>query len=76
MKLGISTWVWTSPATTAVLERLIPHIAGLGYDVVELPVETEGQFDVERVREVAEESGVALSVCAVIGSGRDLLLPD
>jgi D-psicose/D-tagatose/L-ribulose 3-epimerase len=76
MKLGISTWVWTSPATTAVLERLIPHIAGLGYDVVELPVETEGQFDVERVREVARESGVALSVCAVIGPGRDLLLPD
>jgi D-psicose/D-tagatose/L-ribulose 3-epimerase len=76
MKLGISTWVWTSPATTAVLERLIPHIARIGYDVVELPVETEGQFDVERVRELARESGVALSVCAVIGSGRDLLLPE
>jgi D-psicose/D-tagatose/L-ribulose 3-epimerase len=76
MKLGISTWVWTSPATTAVLERLIPHIAEMGYDVVELPVEAENQFDLDRVGEVASECGVALSVCAVIGPGRDLLLPE
>ena len=76
MKIGISTWVWTSPATTEVLEALIPHIASLGYDVVELPVETVGQFDVGRVRAVADESGVELSVCAVIVGGRDLLLAD
>jgi D-psicose/D-tagatose/L-ribulose 3-epimerase len=74
MKIGISTWVWTSPATTEVLETLIPHIASLGYDLVELPIESEGQFDIERARELARESGVALGVCAVIGSGRDLLL--
>ena len=76
MKIGISTWVWTSPATTEVLEALIPHIASLGYDVVELPVETIGQFDVERVRAVADANGVELSVCAVIVAGRDLLLAD
>ena len=74
MKIGISTWVWTSPATTEVLEALIPHIASLGYDVVEIPVETIGQFDVSRVRAVAEASKVELSVCAVIVAGRDLLL--
>lgn len=75
MKIGISTWVWTSPATNEVLEKLIPRIARLGYDVVELPVEEIGQFDVDRVRELAADSGVELSVCAVIGGGRDLLLP-
>ena len=75
MKLGISTWVWTSPATDDVLEALIPRIAALGYDVVELPVESPDQFDPHRVRALADEHGVALSVCAVIGSGRDLLLP-
>lgn len=76
MKLGISTWVWTSPATTEALETLIPHIAALGFDVVEVPVEEPGQFDVARVRELAESNRLEISVCAVIGPGRDLLLDD
>jgi D-psicose/D-tagatose/L-ribulose 3-epimerase len=75
MQLGISTWVWTSPATTAVLETLLPHIAALGFDVIELPIEEVGQFDVKRAGELAREHGLAVSVCAVIGPGRDLLLP-
>ena len=76
MKLGISTWVWTSPASTEALETLIPQIAKLGYDVVEIPVEAEGQFDVARARALADAHGVQLSVCAVIVAGRDLLVPD
>ena len=76
MQIGISTWVWTSPATTEALDTLIPHIASLGYDVVEIPIETVAQFDVGRVRAVADEAGIALSVCAVIVGGRDLLLAD
>jgi D-psicose/D-tagatose/L-ribulose 3-epimerase len=76
MQLGISTWVWTSPATTAVLETLIPHIAEMGFDVIELPIEEVGQFDVARAGELAREHGLDVSVCAVIGPGRDLLLDD
>jgi D-psicose/D-tagatose/L-ribulose 3-epimerase len=76
MQLGISTWVWTSPATTAVLETLLPHIAALGFDVIELPIEQTGQFDVARVGDLARAHGLDVSICAVIGPGRDLLLPD
>ena len=76
MQLGVSTWVWTSPATTEVLETLLPHIARVGFDVIELPIEEVGQFDVARVGELAREHGLEVSVCAVIGPGRDLLLPD
>ena len=75
MRLGISTWVWTSPATTSVLEALLPHIASLGFDVIELPIEEVGQFDVARIGELARAHGLEVSVCAVIGPGRDLLLP-
>src|SRR5215207_1424034 len=75
MQIGVSTWVWTSPATTAVLETLLPHIAELGFDVIELPVEEIGQFDVGRVGELARAHGLAVSICAVIGPGRDLLIP-
>jgi D-psicose/D-tagatose/L-ribulose 3-epimerase len=74
MQLGISTWVWTSPATTEVLETLLPRIASLGFDVIELPIESVGQFDVARVGELARGYGLDVSVCAVIGPGRDLLL--
>ena len=75
MQLGVSTWVWTSPATTEVLETLLPHIASLGFDVIELPIETVGQFDVTRAGELAREHGLDVSICAVIGPGRDLLVP-
>ena len=75
MQIGISTWVWTSPATTEVLETLLPHIAALGFDVIELPIEEVGQFDVKRAGELAQQHGLGVSVCAVIGPGRDLLLP-
>ena len=74
MQLGVSTWVWTSPATTDVLETLLPHIAALGFDVIELPIEEVGQFDVARAGELARAHGLEVSVCAVIGPGRDLLL--
>ena len=75
MQLGVSTWVWTSPATTGVLETLLPHIASIGFDVIELPIEEVGQFDVARAGELARAHGLEVSVCAVIGPGRDLLLP-
>ena len=74
MQLGVSTWVWTSPATTEVLETLLPHIATIGFDVIELPIEEVGQFDVARVGELARAHGLDVSICAVIGPGRDLLL--
>ena len=74
MQLGVSTWVWTSPATTEVLETLLPHIASLGFDVIELPIETVGQFEVTRAGELAREHGLEISICAVIGPGRDLLV--
>lgn len=76
MKLGINTWAWTSPATTEKLETLIPHVAELGYDAVELPVETPGDFDVVRARSLAEAYGLEISICGVIGAERDLLLPE
>lgn len=74
--LGISTWVWSSPADNALLEELIPRIARMGFDVVEIPIESLGQFDASKARSLADEAGLGVSACAVITSGRDLLLAD
>jgi D-psicose/D-tagatose/L-ribulose 3-epimerase len=48
----------------------------MGFDVVEIPVETLNQFDVGKARALADAAGLGVSVCAVIGPGRDLLLED
>src|SRR5205823_11441588 len=41
-----------------------------------LPIEEVGQFDVQRAGELARAHGLDVSVCAVIGAGRDLLIPN
>ena len=76
MQIGISTWVWTSPADDEVLRRLVPRVGEMGYDVVEIPVESPGQFDIGLAKQLAADAGLGVSVCAVIGGGRDLLLDD
>ncbi|VTQ08445.1 hypothetical protein [Sphingobacterium daejeonense] len=36
VKLGVSTWVWTSPFNTEEAPALFKKIADLGYDAVEI----------------------------------------
>lgn len=76
MKIGINTWVWTSPLTTAELERLAPHVKELGYDWIEFPLEGLDDFDVRRGAEVVRAEGLGVSTCAAMGPDRDLIHPD
>ena len=77
----ISTWLWTSPLTTAEAERLVPLIARVGYDCVELPLEDVAAVDAgarsaRRVRSRHHGHGVRsvrprtrLDQCRSAGSG-------
>jgi D-psicose/D-tagatose/L-ribulose 3-epimerase len=76
MLFGISTWVWASPLTTATLSALVPKVAHMGFDLIELPIESPYEFDYEQARTLTRAHGLAVSICAVIGSDRDLLHPD
>jgi D-psicose/D-tagatose/L-ribulose 3-epimerase len=76
MKLGVNTWVWTSPLTTDEFSRLAAHIASLGFDLVEVPIETPGEFDYARVGEIAREHGLGVTVCAAMSPDRDLIHAD
>jgi D-psicose/D-tagatose/L-ribulose 3-epimerase len=51
IQFGVSTWLWTSPFTTASVETLFPKIAGMGYDVVEIAVEDPSLINVQVVKE-------------------------
>lgn len=74
--IGINTWVWTAPLTTEKIEALVPEAAEIGFDWIEFPLESPGDFNYARAKEVVEAYGLGLSLCAVIGPDRDLLHAD
>ncbi len=76
MKIGVNTWVWLSPLTTEEFARLAPHVAGMGFGLIEVPIENPGEFDYARIGVLARESGLAVSVCAAMSPERDLIHPD
>lgn len=75
-QIGVNAWVWTSPITTDELARLAPMIAGMGFDLVEVPIESTTDLDYTRGAEIARANGLAVSVCAAMGPDRDLIHPD
>jgi D-psicose/D-tagatose/L-ribulose 3-epimerase len=76
MKFGVNTWVWTAPLTNDDLETLVPHVAGMGFNWIEFPLEEIGGFDTGRAAELVKEYGLGVSTCAAMGPDRDLIHPD
>ena len=76
MRIGVNAWVWSSPITTAELERLLPHVAELGFDWIELPIEGVGDLEYGRAATMLREHAMDASVCAAMGPDRDLIHPD
>ena len=76
MRFGINTWVWTSPLTTEELEILAPKVAGIGFDWIEIPLESLDDLDHSRGRAIIEAHGLGVSTCAAMGPDRDLVHPD
>jgi D-psicose/D-tagatose/L-ribulose 3-epimerase len=75
-QIGVNAWVWTSPITTEELGRLAPMIAGMGFDLVEVPIESTTDLDYRKGAEIARSNKLAVSVCAAMGPDRDLIHPD
>jgi D-psicose/D-tagatose/L-ribulose 3-epimerase len=76
MKIGVNTWVWTSPLTTEELERLAPHVREMGFDWIEAPLEGIGDLDYARGAQIVRDYGLGVSACAAMGPDRDLIHPD
>lgn len=71
--IGVNTWVWISPLTDASLESIALKAAELGFEAIELPVESPGDWDPARAREVLDELNLAPYVVGAMGAGRDLV---
>jgi D-psicose/D-tagatose/L-ribulose 3-epimerase len=76
MRVGVNTWVWTAPLDDEALGELVPKVAHLGFDLVELPIENPHEFSYARAAELAREHGLGISVCAVVTLHRDLISHD
>jgi D-psicose/D-tagatose/L-ribulose 3-epimerase len=76
MQIGVNTWVWTSPLTTAELEKLAPRVKEIGFDWIEVPLESLDDMDHKRGAEIINEYGLGVSTCAAMGEDRDLIHPD
>jgi D-psicose/D-tagatose/L-ribulose 3-epimerase len=74
--LGVNAWVWTSPVTTAELQRLVPRVAVMGFDWIEVPLESLDDLDHARGAALIREHDLGVSTCAAMGPDRDLIHPD
>ncbi|GAA5221490.1 sugar phosphate isomerase/epimerase family protein [Membranihabitans marinus] len=75
VKLGISTWIWTSPFNTDTI-KLFPKIKAMGYDSVEIPVEYPELIDGQEVSKALEDCGLTAVVCGAFGPERDFTHED
>ena len=73
---GASTWLWTSPFTTASIQELFPKIAKMGFDVVEIAVEDTSLIDINEVKKGLQRFNLKAIICGAFGSARDLTNED
>ncbi len=76
MRFGVNTWVWTSPLTTAELEKIAPRVAEMGFDWIEAPLESIGDLEDKHGADIVRRHGLGVSACAAMGPDRDLIHPD
>src|SRR5690606_19111312 len=76
VKLGVSTWLWTSPFRAAEAAGLFGKIASLGYSAVEIAVEDPALIDIPTVKAALAANQLEAIICGAFGPTRDLTSDD
>jgi D-psicose/D-tagatose/L-ribulose 3-epimerase len=76
MRFGVNTWVWVSPLNVDELAKLAPKVKGMGFDWIELPIESTTDLDYPKAAAIVRDNGLGVSMCAAMGPDRDLIHPD
>jgi D-psicose/D-tagatose/L-ribulose 3-epimerase len=74
--IGANVWIWASPITDRTIAELAPRVAGLGFDLIELPVEEPGAWDPGRAAELLARHELGATLACVMPPGRDLAIAD
>jgi len=76
MKFGVNAWVWVSPCNTEELAALAPKVKGMGFDILEIPIEGTFDLDYAAGAQILRDNGLGGSMCAAMGPDRDLIHDD
>ncbi len=76
MRFGVNMWVWVSPPTTHDLRDLAPRVKSMGFDWIEVPLESLTDLDPAVGGQIIADQGLGVSTCAAMGPDRDLIHPD
>jgi D-psicose/D-tagatose/L-ribulose 3-epimerase len=74
-KIGVSTWLWSSPFTTESV-AVFAKIKDMGFDAVEIPVEYPELINAAVVKEALVRHQLQPVVCGAFGPTRDLTHED
>lgn len=75
MKFGVSTFVWVSPFSTQSLD-LVYKVKEMGFDIIEVAVEDKDIIDWRKLKAVAREVGLDITVSGAFGASRDISSED
>ena len=71
MKIGVNTWVWTSPFGNESID-LIPKIKKMGFDIVEIAMEAPNTIDWKLMKKVIADNELSVVLCGAFGSTKDI----
>ena len=74
--IAANTWIWQSPLTDDSLDGLLDKIAEMGFDAVELPLETTSDFGVDHARQALDRTGLRAVTVGVMPDDRNLVATD
>jgi len=74
--IGITSWIWTSPLTTERFPEIAQHVARMGFDLLEVPIENTSDLDYATAAPIVKDLGLSTSVCAAMSPDRDFLHAD
>ena len=76
MKFGVNMWVWVSPTTLDDLIEYAPKIKAMGFDMLEVGLESVDDLDYEKAIPVLRDHDLGISLAAAMGPDRDLIHED
>jgi len=74
-KYGVNLLLWTDKFDKESIE-LIPKVAKLGYDGVEIPIFAPEQVDIPATKAALEDNNLGCTGCVILGPDRDLINSD
>lgn len=75
IQFGVSTFIWASPFSSAHFD-LLYKVADMGYDIIEVAVEDKNVIDWTRLKQVAAETGLRITISGAFGANRDISSDD